>query len=128
MYSGSTVFGIGYPTTSGAYQINYSNNMGGTDIGITKYDTSGMSRIYSTYLGGSMDELPHSMIVNNLNELFVFGTTGSDNFPTTPGCYNDNFSGGSGFSPSGLGVSFPNGSDIIVSRIKPNGGYCHPPI
>ena len=53
-------------------EINYSNNMGGTDIGITKYDTSGMSRIYSTYLGGSMDELPHSMIVNNLNELFVY--------------------------------------------------------
>lgn len=122
LYSGSTVFGIGYPTTSGAYQINYSNNMGGTDIGITKYDTSGMSRIYSTYLGGSMDELPHSMIVNNLNELFVFGTTGSDNFPTTPGCYKNTFSGGNGFSPSGLGVSFPNGSDIIVSRISSNGG------
>ena len=53
LYSGSTVFGVGYPTTLGAYQINYANNLGGTDIGITKYDTTGTQRIYSTYLGGS---------------------------------------------------------------------------
>ena len=58
-------------------------------------------------LGGSMDELPHSMIVNNLNELFIFGTTGSDDYPTTIGCFNNSFNGGNGFSPSGLGVSFP---------------------
>ena len=122
LYSGSTVFSIGYPTTIGAYQINYSNNFGGTDIGITKYDTSGTYRIYSTYLGGSMDELPHSMIVNNLNELFIFGTTGSDDYPTTIGCFNNSFNGGNGFSPSGLGVSFPNGSDIIVSKLSSNGG------
>lgn len=122
LYSGSTVFGVGYPTTLGAYQITYANNSGGTDIGITKYDTSGTMRIYSTYLGGDMDELPHSMIVNNLNELFVFGTTGSDNYPTTLGCFNNTFSGGNGFSPGGLGVSFPNGSDIIVSRLSSDGG------
>ena len=65
LYAGSTCFGPGYPTTLGAYQINYANNSGGTDIAITKYDTTGTQRIYSTYLGGSMDELPHSMIVNN---------------------------------------------------------------
>ena len=122
LYSGSTVFGVGYPTTLGAYQINYANNNGGTDIAITKYDTTGTMRIYSTYLGGSMDELPHSMIVNNLNELFIFGTTGSDNYPTTIGCYNNTFSGGNGFSPGGLGVSFPNGSDIIISRLSSDGG------
>jgi len=122
LYSGSTVFGTGYPTTLGAYQITYANNSAGTDIAITKYDTTGTTRIYSTYLGGDMDELPHSMIVNNLNELFVFGTTGSDNYPTTIGCFNNSFSGGDGFSPGGLGVSFPNGSDIIVSRLSSSGG------
>ncbi len=122
LYSGSTVFGAGYPTTLGAYQINYANNSGGTDIGITKYDTTGTQRIYSTYLGGGEDELPHSMIVNNLNELFIFGTTGSDDFPITSGSIQENFNGGSSFSPSGLGVSFPNGSDIIVSKLNANGG------
>ena len=36
--------------------------------------------VFFLYLGGSQDELPHSMIVNSLNELFVFGTTGSADF------------------------------------------------
>ena len=122
LYSGSTSFGAGYPTTVGAYQINYANSSGGTDIAITKYDTTGTFPIYSTYLGGSLDELPHSMIVNSSNELFVFGTTASDDYPTTTSAFQQSFNGGLGFSPSGIGVSFPNGSDIFVSRLSASGG------
>jgi gliding motility-associated-like protein len=122
LYSGSTSFGVGYPTTLGAYQLNYANAVGGTDVAITKYDTSGTIRIYSTYLGGTKDELPHSMIVNSANELFIFGTTGSADFPTTSSAYDITFNGGPVFSPSGIGVSFPNGSDIFVSRLSTDGG------
>jgi len=122
LYSGSTVFGVGYPTTLGAYDITYNNAIGGTDIAITKYDTSGTQRIYSTYLGGSKDELPHSIVVNSANELFIFGTTASSDFPTTLSAYQTIFKGGTGFSPSGIGVSFPNGSDLFVSRLSANGG------
>ncbi len=122
LYSGSTSFGVGYPITLGAYQLNYANTAGGTDVAITKYDTSGTIRIYSTYLGGTKDELPHSMIVNSADELFIFGTTGSADFPTTTSSFQPNFNGGPGFSPSGIGVSFPDGSDIFVSRLSTNGG------
>ena len=122
LYAGSTSFGIGYPTTIGAYQINYANSSGGTDVAITKYDTTGTQRIYSTYLGGSKDELPHSMIVNSANELFIYGTTGSSDFPTTSSSFQPDFNGGTTFAPSGIGVSFPNGSDIFVSRLSANGG------
>lgn len=122
LYSGSTSFGVGYPTTTGAYQLNYANAAGGTDVAITKYDTSGTTRIYSTYLGGTKDELPHSMIVNSADELFIFGTTGSADFPTTLSAYQTTFKGGPSFAPSGIGVGFPNGSDIFVSRLSTNGG------
>ena len=73
LYAGSTSFGVVYPTSIGAYQINFAGGTGngGTDIAITKYDTSGTSRLYSTYLGGDLDELPHSMIVNSSNELLA---------------------------------------------------------
>ena len=72
MHHLSTAFGIGYPTSLGAYQMSYANSSGlGTDIAITKYDTTGTQRIYSTYLGGSKDELPHSMVVNSADELFI---------------------------------------------------------
>jgi gliding motility-associated-like protein len=122
LYAGSTSFGTGYPTTIGAYQINYANSSGGTDIVITKYDTTGTQRIFSTYLGGSLDDLPHSMIVNSANELFIYGTTASADFPITSSAFQQSFNGGTGFSPSGIGVSFPNGSDLFVSRLSANGG------
>tara|TARA_B100001758_G_scaffold247879_1_gene268060 strand:- start:45916 stop:49803 length:3888 start_codon:yes stop_codon:yes gene_type:complete len=122
LYAGSTSFGAGYPTTTGAYQLNYANGSGGTDLAITKYDTTGTQRIYSTYLGGGLDELPHSMIVNSANELFIYGTTGSADFPTTSSSYQPTFIGGPSFSPSGIGVSFPYGSDIFVSRLSADGG------
>ena len=120
LYSGSTAFGMGYPTTLGAYQVDFA--AGNVDIAITKYDTSGTQRIYSTYLGGEYDELPHSMIVNSSEELFVFGTTGSKDFPTTQNAYQNSFKGGTSYSPSGLGASFPTGTDIFVSRINSEGG------
>jgi len=122
LYSGSTSFGVGYPTTLGAFQLNYANASGGTDVAITKYDTSGTIRIYSTYLGGTKDELPHSMIVNSADELFIFGTTGSSDFPITNFAYQSDFKGGPPLSTLGLGVGFPNGSDIFVSRLSTDGG------
>ena len=120
LYSGGISFGIGYPTTLGAYQINFAG--GAVDVSITKYDSSGTNRVYSTYLGGSQSEFPHSLVVNSNQELFILGTTGSDNFPTTNQCFNSNFSGGDPFFPSGLSATFPNGSDIFVSKLSSDGG------
>ncbi|HET6243127.1 MAG: gliding motility-associated C-terminal domain-containing protein [Bacteroidetes bacterium] len=119
LYAASTAFGNLYPVTPGAYDISF--NSGNVDIAITKYDTSGTAIIYSTYLGGNGDELPHSLVVNSNQELFIYGTTGSANFPVTSGAYDNTFNGGPALSPNGLGVSFPSGSDIIVSRLNSNG-------
>jgi gliding motility-associated-like protein len=124
LYSGSTAFGTGYPFTLGAYQTNYRGgdpNYLGTDIGITKYDTTGTKRIYSTYLGGNGDEMPHSLIVNADDELFIFGTTGSSNFPTTFNAFDLTFAGGSDVVLPGLGIRFSNGSDIFVTKLSNDG-------
>ena len=65
--------------------------------------------------------MPHSMIVNSDNELFIFGTTGSSDFPTTTNAFQKTFAGGNPINPP-IGVSFPNGTDIFVSRLDVNGG------
>lgn len=78
--------------------------------------------IYSTYLGGSDDELPHSLIVNSFDELFLMGTTSSLDFPTTFNCYDSTFNGGSStFMTSGLGVNYNNGSDLFVTHLSNDG-------
>jgi gliding motility-associated-like protein len=89
-YSGGIVFGNGYPTTAGAFQTNFSGGVpegsfSGVDIGITKFSPDGGQRLYSTYLGGSANEQPHSMIVDGAGNLIVAGRTNSSNFPLRTG-------------------------------------------
>lgn len=126
LYSGSSVFGAGYPTVLGAYDETYngpspSGNFRGTDIGISKFDTTGKFMIYSTYLGGGRDELPHSILANPNGELYVLGSTSSNNFPVTSGAFQKTFGGGTAVSVSGLGISYPTGADIIVSLLSADG-------
>lgn len=118
LYSGSTAFGNEYVTTIGAYDRTFA---GGTDIAITKYSDDGRSRAYSTYIGGSQDEMPHSLIVNKNNELYVFGSSESNNYPTTTGAYDPSYNVGGSYTPSGLGVNYTNGSDIIISKLSADG-------
>ena len=119
LYSGSTAFGNQYPTTLGAYHETWS---GGTvDIALSKYDTTGTFMVWSTYIGGTKAELPHSIIVNAQDELYLYGTTGSNNFPTISGSYDQSFEGGFPYIADGLGVSFPEGTDIIVSKFNFDG-------
>jgi gliding motility-associated-like protein len=81
LYGGGVSFGTGYPITTGAYQELYGG--GQRDISITKFSPDGAALIYSTYLGGNNYENPHSLIVNNNDELLIFGTTNSTNFPVS---------------------------------------------
>lgn len=121
LYAGSSAFGNQYPTTLGAYSTSFSGGI--VDIALSKFDTTGTFLVYSTYLGGNSDELPHSLIVNSIGELLMFGTTSSTNFPTTAGCYDNTFNGGTPNNlQNGLGVNYVNGSDIVVSRISASGG------
>lgn len=122
-YAGGIVFGQGYPTTTGSYDITFSPNsitLWVCDIAISKFDSTGGSLLYSTYLGGSEIEHPHSMVTNSNGELFVYGGTGSSNFPTTTGAFDQSHNGG----PSGNGGGFftyPNGSDIYISKFSADG-------
>jgi gliding motility-associated-like protein len=119
LYAGSTAFGNQYPVTTGAYQTSWAG--GTTDIAITKYDTTGMFLIWSTYLGGSSSEMPHSLIVDENDRITVLGTTSSADFPTTATAFDDSFGGGTPFVPDGLGVNFGQGSDMIVARLNSTG-------
>lgn len=126
LYAGGAAFGVGYPTTTGAFQINFA---GGDpvgpffiDISVSKFTPDGSNLIYSTYLGGSAStEIPQSMIVSPQNELIVYGTTGSVNFPTTPGCFDDSFNGGFPVTFNSMPYQSGPGSDIIVSKFNADG-------
>ncbi len=123
-YVGGIVFGTGlYPTTAGAYQTAFSGSSTAfTDMGISKFNSSGSALLYSTYIGGSVSsEAPHSLVVNDNNELFILGTSSSSDFPVTAGCYQNTFAGGTSFIPPNSGMNYANGSDIVVSKLSADG-------
>ena len=123
LYAGSIAFEIGYPVTTGSFQSDFGG--GNTDICISKFSNDGNNLIYSTYFGGNNNENPHSLIVNGNNELYIFGTTGSINFPVTENAYDNNFNGGDswGFIVYGNDyyVPYQNGTDIVVSKFSSSG-------
>ena len=119
LYAGSVSFETGeYPTTTGAFQTNFED--GDTDICISKFSSDGSSLNYSTYLGGNNNENPHSLIVNNSNELYVLGTTGSSNFPVTTNAFDNSFNGGNYWS-FGSSITYGSGTDIIVTKFSSDG-------
>lgn len=124
LYSGgitSSHAGGSFPATEGAYQIE---SQGLWDVAILKYDSTGTSLIYATYLGGSVTEVPQSMVVNSANELYVLGVTGSSDFPVTDIAFDKDFSGGPGVFPFGGGdnnVTFPGGTDLFITRLSADG-------
>jgi len=122
LYSGGNVRGVGYPTTPGAFQTSYGsgNGVNNCDIAITKFNTTGNLQIFSTYLGGSGTEVPNSLVVNNNDELYVLGTTGSADYPTTPGCYDNSFNGGTFYNLTYI-LYYLNGSDIVLTKFAADG-------
>lgn len=123
LYSGGTCFNIGYPTTVGAYSISFTGTSaaGLTDVVISKYNSTGNTLLFSTYFGGTNTEIVSSLIVDNQNNLCLFGATGSSDFPITAGSYDSTFNNGLPLSFVYNGTNFVNGTDIYVSKFNSTG-------
>ncbi len=77
-YVTGTTGAANFPTTVGAFQRTF----GGTnDAYVTKFTPDGSGVFYSTYLGGSGNDVGRGIAVNSGNA-FVTGYTRSTNFPT----------------------------------------------
>lgn len=123
-YNGGTVFGAKYLIPTGGYDQSYNNdtNINNqfellTDVAIRKYSSDGSKIYFSTYLGGNSSELVHSMIVDENNELIVFGTTGSPDFPML-NAYDSTYNGGAHIFAL---ARFYNGTDIYATKFSSDG-------
>lgn len=123
VYSGALVYPTGiYPTTFGAFQVLFNGSgPNARDMGISKFNPTGTALLYSTYLGGAEQEVPHSLVVNAQEELFILGTTSSLDYPTLPTGFDLSFNGGTPVSAASQGINFTGGCDIVVTRLNAAG-------
>ncbi|MEN3040495.1 MAG: PKD domain-containing protein [Bacteroidia bacterium] len=94
--------GIYFPVTPGAVQTTYGGGVSlatsqpifySSDIAIWKANPTGTTRLWATYLGGSHNEQPHSMITDPQGNLYLMGATRSADFPVTSNAYQTSFGG-----------------------------------
>ena len=123
LIAGAAVFQQGYPVTSGAWESDFNTAINNyMDIALSKFSNDGSQLLYSTYLGGSVQETPHSVIADSQDNFILMGVTGSNDFPTTAGSYQPNFVGGPPLVMSGFFVSgHPDGTDFIITKFNSSG-------
>jgi gliding motility-associated-like protein len=115
LYSGGVsgdAFGGKYPVTPGAFQLTYKGgdqeapvNLA-CDITISKYSSDGKQLIYATYLGGTKNEYPHSLVADNNDNLVIMGTSKSVDYPISNDAYDNSQNGD---------------IDIIVTKLSKDG-------
>ena len=110
-FAGGIAFGAGYPVSPGAYQTVFhggtnEDNTGVYDIAIIKFSADGSQRLYATYLGGTGNEQPHSMICDRQGNLVIAGRTNSPDFPV---------------KPAGNKLGSGGGYDIFITKLNASG-------
>lgn len=86
----------------GAYDDSYN---GECDAFVARLSNAGNELLYSTYYGGTSDDFPWMVAIDNSNSIYVTGFTYSADLPTI-----------SAFDPSHNG-----GDDIFVFKLSPGG-------
>ena len=99
-----------FPVTQGAFQLALNGGSGIGDAFAVKLDPTGGKLIYSTYLGGSLDDQGNAIAVDKNGNAYIAGQTLSVNFPIlTP--VSPARGGGDGF----VTKLSPDGATLIYS-------------
>ena len=100
LIGGTVTFAPGYPTTADAIQTDMDVfDDGISHTAVTVFNAEGTGLLYSTYIGGSRADIPHSLAYNDTwGQVALLGTTGSDDFPTTAGTFQPDFNVGGAVS------------------------------
>lgn len=124
-----------FPATPGAYQTKFAGAGGQTskpncngmglvnpqpwftsgDAFVSKLNPTGSQLVFSTYLGGNLDDFGLSIALDAAQNVYVGGFTLSQNFPVTPGSVRTKFGG------SEIQNMFFTTGDAFVTKLNNSG-------
>jgi uncharacterized protein (TIGR03437 family) len=120
-----------FPVTTDAVQ---STNGGGLDAIISEFNSAGTSLLFSTYLGGSGDDVGRGIAVDTSGTIYVDGITASSNndFPVTTATDHQAYAGGasdaflsilgcSGAAPTVPSGGVTNAASYLATTVAPGG-------
>lgn len=81
-----------FPVTVGAYDTSY-NGPNGLDGFVSRLASTGARLVYSSFLGGTANDVPLAVALDDAGAATLAGNTFSANFPTTAGCFDPNLGG-----------------------------------
>jgi len=95
--SSDNVFVTGYtrssdfPTISGAYDETHNGDL---DVAVSELNSDLTTLLASTFIGGTGQDFPDSLVIDSSGNIFVAGGTRSSDFPTIVGSHDTIFNGG----------------------------------
>ncbi len=103
--------GNGFPASNGAFQTSFQGGTAGDhpgriDMGIIKLSPNLSTRMWATYVGGSGNDQPHSLIADAQDNLVIVGRSNSANYPIT-----------------GTNTLAGQGYDIVVTKLDASGSF-----
>jgi hypothetical protein len=103
-YLGILTYSADCPTTLGAFDTTYN---GSRDAFVAKLNPSGSGLVYATYLGGSNQDWPQSVAIEDGGDLYLAGATYSSDFPVTVDAFD---------------TSYHKFTDVFVAELDSTGG------
>ncbi len=97
IYIAGTTPSRNFPVTENAYDNSYNggDDIAAGDIFIMKLSPQGDQLLFSTFLGGSSDDINPRIRLDQFNNIIIYGRTKSNDFPLTEDALDKIFTGGS---------------------------------
>ena len=115
-----------FPTTMGSVQPTHAGTTDQRDAFVSKLDPNLHTLLYSTFLGGTEDDIAFAVRVDSGGAAYVTGSTLSSGFPTTAGAYQTIYKGASAGTTS-CGSSLDSGilsqpmcGDVFIAKVDPS--------
>ena len=102
-----------FPITASAFQPVFGG--GNTNAFITKFDATGSAVLYSSYLGGSTEDVAYGIAVDSNATAYLTGLTYSADFPTTAGAIQTTYGGASDGFVSKVNTNLSGAASLVYS-------------
>jgi uncharacterized protein (TIGR03437 family) len=105
-----------YPLSTDATQIRRNGNR---EAFLSKLNPQGSALVFSTYLGGSDNDIGYGVAVDSAGNAYVTGITSSSDFPVTQGAFQTQIGGGG--NPDAFFVKYQFATTTGAPSVNTNG-------